>query len=422
MVGTRLRIQSVALVELLCIIALAVYFGLYRKGDVLCTSVLSVLYPSEAPTLPSLTSPHDLPKVQVEKQLHPSIPFEWSQNPNTIIVCGQPESPVVQNQILWFCPTVDQEPRVLVRGSSLVIYGKERHLESILLPELASFLPFPLKVHLVLEESPDLEDAIARSTESIHQEISALAGWPCVEEIQVEMSVVPPYTDKLRPPPPPQVASVSEEDPSLSSTEAAETEPKLPALEATVASDLLQASNLEPTDPTLILYVPSISPETALNFEVEGHSLLQISTSTATLEPDVVHQWLASQMGVNSEHWDSDGSLPLWVQERYWKSASEELAQDIERLFHLGLPFVSGDMHLEPSQSSREHYQYLTQLRESLLETIRQARFQTHFPIEQYAAIFAPLLFPLLVPLLAGWVKELRRYKEKRRGSKEQDS
>jgi hypothetical protein len=34
------------------------------------------------------------------------------------------------------------------------------------------------------------------------------------------------------------------------------------------------------------------------------------------------------------------------------------------------------------------------------------------FPIEQYAAIFAPLLFPLLVPLLATLIREYKRYRK----------
>jgi Phosphatidylinositol-glycan biosynthesis class S protein len=40
------------------------------------------------------------------------------------------------------------------------------------------------------------------------------------------------------------------------------------------------------------------------------------------------------------------------------------------------------------------------------------------FPLEQYAAIFAPLALPLAIPLLIGWIREYKRYREKQRKKK----
>jgi hypothetical protein len=40
------------------------------------------------------------------------------------------------------------------------------------------------------------------------------------------------------------------------------------------------------------------------------------------------------------------------------------------------------------------------------------------FPLEQYAAIFAPLALPLVIPLLVGLIREFKRYREKQRKKK----
>jgi Phosphatidylinositol-glycan biosynthesis class S protein len=44
------------------------------------------------------------------------------------------------------------------------------------------------------------------------------------------------------------------------------------------------------------------------------------------------------------------------------------------------------------------------------------------FPLEQYAAIFAPLALPLAIPLLVGLIREFKRYREKQRKKKSSSS
>ena len=61
-----------------------------------------------------------------------------------------------------------------------------------------------------------------------------------------------------------------------------------------------------------------------------------------------------------------------------------------------------------------KRYMELSRAHEQILSKERSTILTSEFPLEQYAAIFAPLLFPLMVPFIVALVKELKRYREKR--------
>jgi len=137
-------------------------------------------------------------------------------------------------------------------------------------------------------------------------------------------------------------------------------------------------------------------------------------------ETHSVSDWLLEKMGIPVNALDGDGSLPSWYDEWYWYQASLKLTMDIEFLFSRMHHLVKEPLELGPSSNFREYYQVLKALEKHLQATLKKSRLHSHFPPEQYAAIFAPLLFPLLLPFLVGTIKEFKRYKEKKRSKREQ--
>jgi hypothetical protein len=98
----------------------------------------------------------------------------------------------------------------------------------------------------------------------------------------------------------------------------------------------------------------------------------------------------------------------------YWYSVAQTLSRKITLLFSRVQHLVDQPLELQKSDSIKEHFYALKRLYDELESILTQKSIQTDFPIEHYAAIFAPLLFPLLLPLLIGSIKELKRYKEKK--------
>jgi hypothetical protein len=410
MAGTRLYIQGLALIELIVLTLWSFYHGLCRNGDVLCTP--GFWQTSDPPQfqLPPLEPPLGLlPLVQVDRQLHPDTGMEWKKNPNTVIVCSQPESPVVQGQIFWWCPPIQPQdpPRVVVRQSSMLVFSKETKLPELAMPEVT--LPFLLTVRVVLEQSDNLADKAQSLALSLEDEIARLQDWPCVEAVDVQMTVIEPYTEKW---------IVRDDSPSEDTGESGP--PYLPRMTEAQADELLGQLDLPSSDgQDLILYIPALAPKEKSVFQVgaKGTSMLL----AGGLDVSSVHQWLSNQIGIPMEGLDADGSFPTWYEEWYWHLAIQELFKEVNQTFLRTGHLLEGPLELEASSSLKEHYDALVKLHKELESILTQKSIHTDFPVEHYAAIFAPLLFPLLLPFLAGLIKELKRYKEKKRNKSEQE-
>lgn len=399
------------------------YYGLCRNGDVLCRNLYDLLVPSndgsEAMDLPPLLVPGTLklPLIQVQKQLHPNVGLEWRKNPNTVIVCSQPESPVVQGQTIWWCPTEERNPRLVLRESSLVVYSKESQLSTFLKPDVSSSLPFTLIVHFILEDTPDIAQKAQELAFSLQEDMDHLSHWPCVVNVQVKMQVVPAESKKFATP-----MEVSENN----------TQPMLSNLTETQVNQLFanynnnnnnhnapEAPSYSTTTTTidykeLFIYIPAISVLQPTTFHVESSrgALLVVGWD---VHP--VHQWLANKMGIPTTYMNTDGSFPLWYEEWYWQSASFQLAEQITKDYTRMQHLLQYPLQAPSSNTSTFHNHYIAMKRfhqENILSVLYQSTVEADFPLEHYGAIFAPLIFPLLVPFLAGLIKEYRRYKDKR--------
>jgi Phosphatidylinositol-glycan biosynthesis class S protein len=408
MAGTRLHIQSLVLIEMLVLTAWSFFHGFCGNHDELCNFSSRYLRNFD---LPSLKSTHHLPSVQVDKQLHPTSNLQWKINPNTATVCSQPDLPVVQDQEFWFCPNLTaQDPtRIVVRGSSMLIFSQESHLPRIVMPEVSS--PFPLTVHIVLEETKDVAFQAQKLASSLLGAVQNLENWPCVNKVQVEMSVVKPSMSQ-------KIFAKTASDVTGETTTA-----HLPTLDESEVQGLIESFHLSQSiGSELILYVPALQPVSVSSFQIGDSQLLMVGEWTAS----AVSEWLLSKMGVPVAALDTDGSVPVWYDEWYWYQASQPLSKDIKYLFSRVQHLVKEPLELGTSANSREHYHLLQGLRNDLELLLQTSRLQSDFPTEHYAAIFAPLLFPLLLPFLVGTIKELKRYKrktqDKAQGNTEQDS
>eukprot|EP00934_Nitzschia_sp_Nitz4_P004690 Nitzschia sp. Nitz4//scaffold65_size103378//61251//62531//NITZ4_004470-RA/size103378-snap-gene-0.13-mRNA-1//-1//CDS//3329556252//4680//frame0 len=346
----------------------------------------------------TLTTP-SLPLVQVNKFLQKHVGLDWKKNPNTIIICTQPESPVVQGQVLWWCPTTQEAPRtrVVVRKSSTVVFSAEKDLSSILKPDKLP-LPFTLHVHLVLESTEKVAQKAQLLSQEFQEPISNLTHWPCVNSLQVQMHVVPPLTSRW----------VSNEK----ETTDGEADPSILRSLTTSQANRLLATLEDPSedDYALYIYIPANPVEKPLTYQLEGKNALL----TVGWDSLPVHQWLAETMGLPIPWLDTDGSFPRWFEEWYWYTTSFQLTSRLQQDFSKVQHLLQHPLEeWKQAASLQEHFEYLCQLQSQLHATLTTARLEPEFPLEHYAAIFAPLLFPLLLPFFLGVLKEYRRYKEK---------
>jgi Phosphatidylinositol-glycan biosynthesis class S protein len=403
MAGTRLYIQSLVLVELLVLVAWSFFHGLCQNGDPLCKISLRRYKQLE---LPSFESPHQLPLVQVGNHSLDNIPLKWSKNPDSGIVCSQPDSPLVRTQIFWWCPTMNPaDPvSVVVRESSILVFSNESDLRGIAMPEIVS--PFVLSVQLVLEETNGVAHKAQDLASTLQDTVRNLRNWPCVDQVQVEMSVVKPFTSQW----------------IVSESTSEETDGAVPAylpapseMQAEQLIESLDSGNLIGFD--IILYVPALQPISTVSFQVGDSQLLMVGG----WETHTVSDWLMGKMGIPVKQLDGDGSLPSWYDEWYWYQSSLKLSMDIQLLYSRVQHLVTEPLELGPSSNLREYYHSLKALEKHLQVTLKTSRIHSDFPPEQYAAIFAPLLFPLILPFLVGTIKEYKRFKEKKRSKREQE-
>lgn len=397
MAGTRLLIESLALLELLLLAAWSFYYGLCWKDDVLCRELSGFGSERHKFPLPSLEVPDKLPLVQVERQLNPDTNLKWRKNPNTVIVCSQPESPVVQGQLFWWCHHPQGEPtgRIVVRQSSMVIYSKETRLRSIAMPDVSP--PFPLTVHVLFESKKDLAAHAQALLDSLEEPLARLQDWPCVDKLEVKINVVPFRKDIWMAAEP----AVPNDDGGTKPAEVTQAQ----------AQEAVRNGSLPLSDvPTVVIYIPAIVTNEVHTFQVENSQQLVM---VGGLDMALLHLWLSRKVGIPNV--DGDGTLPTWYEVWYWYSVAQTLSRDITLLYPRVQHLVDEPLVVEESDSMKEHYYALKKLHNELESLLTQKSIQTDFPVEHYAAIFAPLLFPLLLPLLVGSIKEFKRYKGKKK-------
>ena len=374
MAGTRLLIQTVVVLQLLGLTLWSLYDGLCRPDDVLCRDFWALLDPQEAPGIPQFEATLKPLVAQSDPELSLKLQLPWEVNEKAKAVCQDPRSPVTQEHPLWLCSNHQKESHMVVHNESLVVfYSTDDSLDALLLP---AFKPrHTLVVHLIVEESP--QETVSRTKEWAKMlenwiSESRIEAWPCVQSIEVSIDVVSPLTKNW-------VAN-----PKSSSDEENEAGTK------------------------------------ESSWKVGEKEFFVIPGSSAPLALRTVGQWLGSHMGlpVDDLRIDSDGSFPKWYTARYWELANEEkfeyFLQDFHRVRHL---LSKDDKIMLPNAldtDPEKRYMELSRAHEQILSKERSTILTSEFPLEQYAAIFAPLLFPLMVPFIVALVKELKRYREKR--------
>jgi hypothetical protein len=219
--------------------------------------------------------------------------------------------------------------------------------------------------------------------------------------------------------------------------------PKLtaPQVESLVPSVFPKDRNANEEGFHLVFYIPSLLPqeEASVWKRKEEQQLWVVPSEKEEIPSLAIHQWLGSfVLGMPSIadsraiKIDSDGSFPTWYLEQYWHSSvtklSHKVRHDFDRVRRLLLLRGGGeDWDLPTNNGStvtslqQVDYDDWFQLHRRMLRQVQETTVVTHFPLEHYAAIFAPLLFPLLIPFLASLVKEWKRYREKKTKKKKKE-
>jgi hypothetical protein len=259
-------------------------------------------------------------------------------------------------------------------------------------------------------------------------ESSRLDDWPNVQDIEVSIQMVPSLSQEW------MVRTIpSQEDGKnilmLSKLTASQVESLVPRV-------FPKDRNANDDRLHLVFYIPSILPqEEASVWKRKNEQQLWVIPSEKEKIPWLaIHQWLGSfVLGLPSNtnsmaiSIDADGSFPAWYLERYWQASvttlSHKVRQDLDRVRHLLLLrggeedldfFLTRDDDGSTTTSLQQVHDDWFQLHQRMLRQVQETTVETHFPLEHYAAIFAPLLFPLLIPFLASLVKEWKRFREKK--------
>jgi hypothetical protein len=343
----------------------------------------------------------------------------------------------------------------VVRQESLIVHATTiSQLESLLFPKEIDSVklssPQVLNLHLVVEEEEE-EASTTTTTKYWAQlledwiESSRLDDWPNVQDIEVSIQMVPSRSHEwvIRTIP-------SQEDGKNESSLEENSILMLPKLTASQVDSLVprvfpKDRNANDDDRLhLVFYIPSILPqeEKASVWKRKDEQQLWVVPSEKEEIPwFAIHQWLGSfVLGLPSNtddsnmaiSIDSDGSFPAWYLERYWQASvtklSHKVRQDLDRVRHL-LLLRGGEEDWEifsprdddddgstatTTTSLQQVHDDWFQLHQRMLRQVQETTVDTHFPLEHYAAIFAPLLFPLLIPFLASLVKEWKRFREKK--------
>jgi len=331
-------------------------------------------------------------------------------------ICNSPpDSLMVQGQVdgvLWWCPprTTTDPIHVVVRNSHTFIFSNESNFLKLAMPKVVS--PFPLNVRLILEETTDVASEAQRLSSTLQDTVRNLHNWPCVDKVQVEMSVVKPHTNQWM-----------VENESISEETRETAPPYLPLLNESQVGQLIQTLNLNDDHSIgyeLFLYLPASRVERSIpsSFRVGESKLFMVGE----WDTGAVSDWLSHLMGIPIEAVDGDGSIPTWYDEWYWHQSSRMISMEIQELYSRVHHLMKESLELSPSTttSSEGHYYYQKRLYHRLTVLLQTSRIQSEFPFEHGAAIFAPLLFPLLFPFFIGTMKEIKRYKEKKRSKKEE--
>jgi hypothetical protein len=193
-----------------------------------------------------------------------------------------------------------------------------------------------------------------------------------------------------------------------------------------------------------ILYIPSSSIVTSNNTEETGaisswsswirkkHQLL-----TVLLVPDNTHQQDWSNLKSLVGPWLEVSTTTMTQDDKIRKQTENDFIRKLQLVWHQS---VAEDVREWKAYLTHEEHtlalSHLGKVSKSFsdrLQNLQQARLiveaavarqdislTPEFPLPHYAAVFFPLLFPLLMPFLAAFIKEVRRYKKKKkeRGSK----
>ena len=445
MAGTRLLLQTISVFQIICLATWSFYFGFCHNknnGDALC-SIPSVSESSTTKTSSSCipkasSSSSNLPKAQVSKALSSSTSnnnnnnnvISWEINKDAESVCQKKQ--VNQDQSthpLWLCHQNGLSSlRVINNLSSLIVYyGSEQHLvkSDLLFPYKNVKLPQVIHVQLLLEDDrlshsanfwmSTVDHWMTKDAKFLNEYGNFDHNyWPCFEDFQINVEFLsstniekwPTKTDATE-------KEGGGEDEDIESPKAMTylDKPTKAQVESLV-------SNIQSVEiiggPSVLMYIPSILPQKTFTWTATSNTdqqqLLIIPSSPDSLAETLskyASKWLSELlMGVPSETAmeSDDGSFPTWYTAYYHNFL---LRSYYTQETDWGTMICDGgDEDAQNSSLEELQLQFDT-------TTTQESSFERHFPVEHYAAIFAPLLFPLLVPQIAGVVREWKRYKEK---------
>lgn len=293
-----------------------------------------------------------------------------------------------------------------------------------------------LHVHLIVEHRPET-DALKHWSVPLQEwmEASKFQDWPYYGVLEMHMQVVP-----------------SQKWPR-SKTNPDDNSDMMTAKQVQNVWDHIQTPNDDTTRDSeslrWILYIPSSTLATSADdIESKADTVSSEATwSSWTLDSDHLLTLLMDSEQESQSKWSGLSSVVgLWL-EKSAVSLSLDGTDDKDRLRQLQLTWhksVIEDLEEWKSFLTADEYksilitlgEYSSDEFAGRLQSIKQAQqilqdavsrhhktlLDPEFPLEHYAAIFFPLLFPLALPFLASFIKEMKRFKSKRKKPAEDKS
>ena len=430
MAGTRLLIQCVVLGQLLVLVAVSMFVGFCLPDDVdaICRNnvngnlfVRAFSFPQQQkdtnkhsdfmdldelqdpPSWQAQVAPEDFSELNLQKAAN-WWNLELVPNTDTKTVCNNPNSPIAKDHALWICTSNSLSSPQHAGGRSQdgtsVLYVDWKNAPT----ECANILSAQVRIRLFLGEDKISEKSITFLKDSLLKWASKSDTLPYaagnnlgLDDVSLDLNVIPVNganqrnRPELQRTPPPQSNSMpnprsheefktrSIADESLSSSE-------LSKLLETVGEDLERASPI-----TLSLYLPS-------SFE------LQMTDS-------MIHSLFVRVEGSKEKVWcNYNDTIELLRTTKKASKDSEDVPFDPENEFER---LANSLFSSPPDKTVLQPLSLIEEVAVTADFILRKLPLQLHFPLEHYAAIFAPLLFPLLLPFFVRLVKECRRHKEK---------
>jgi hypothetical protein len=417
MAGTRLLIQSVVLLELLCVVVISFYVGFCHRHL--------------RPTGEKQITPHTIKSKDYYQQ------DDLCSTVIDYIMNFFNGDGIEQQQ--YVTKAVDDDPTTIVSLQMMLIvedisqlqYWSTKLNEEYQIPSYVEGLrtidiPKPIQIHIV---PPLLEEKATMSESTLQSIWKHLYDNDCIEITNINENpsliiYVPSYiTNKKN-----ETTIKQDSDGEYVVVDGSDSEQEQNAL----------ASKESSPPPAIWSY--EIDVETS-NKE-RPWILIPSSTNIDNHVKPIIDTWMMQKITAAANANTLYATTDDWWEFLYeqWKLQTKQLYNTLDDLpsnISNGIIEIIEDSYNKTDDEDGHHqigfvsrlqdtYLYLQWLLDNGIATQRKESVDNpllltpDFPIEHYAAIFLPLLFPLLVPFLVSFMKEYIRWKQKKRDKDKQ--